>query len=163
PRCDQAGRPAPVRPEALRRGRQAPPQAPGTGPGAGRHAAARRRRLLRHQQRGAGPGPDAAGRQRRPEGVPRPHLAPPGPGGGGRVREAAAAGDKAQGAARLTEAEASFRKAVALAEAEPDAWVALVFFLAGTKQTEKADAALAEAKAKLPPDQVTLTLALCYE
>ena len=66
---------------------------------------------------------------------------------------------------RENDAEAAMRKAVDLARSEPDRWIALVQFLAQTKQMEKAEAALGDAiavlKEQLP--QGPLGLAQCCE
>jgi tetratricopeptide (TPR) repeat protein len=61
------------------------------------------------------------------------------------------------------EAEASLRRAVAIDERVPESWVALVQFLAGTGQADKAEAATKEAEQKLPPAPAPLALAQCYE
>jgi tetratricopeptide (TPR) repeat protein len=61
------------------------------------------------------------------------------------------------------EAEAAFRNAVKLAEQLPDAWLALVYFLAGTGQKDKALAAVEEAKQKVPAGEAPLMLASCWE
>src|SRR5262249_38171460 len=60
------------------------------------------------------------------------------------------------------EAEKALRQARALAETVPDTWAALVFFLAKT-DVAKAEAELAQARAKLPKDAVPMVLATCYE
>jgi tetratricopeptide (TPR) repeat protein len=60
-------------------------------------------------------------------------------------------------------AEARFRRAVALAETSPEAWLSLVQFLARTGQRENATREIAMARAKLPPDQAALFLAQCHE
>src|SRR5262249_26740803 len=61
------------------------------------------------------------------------------------------------------EVEAEFRKAVALAEKEPDAWVVLIQHLLNTNQKEKAAAEMQNAKAKIPADRVHLALAQCHQ
>ena len=61
------------------------------------------------------------------------------------------------------EAEASLRRALELADHVPETWVALVQFLAGTGQADKAEAAAREAEEKLPPAQAPLALAQCCE
>lgn len=60
-------------------------------------------------------------------------------------------------------AEASLRQATRLAEQVPDAWVALVHFLARTGQKERAEAALQQARIKLTGEFARLALAQCYE
>lgn len=61
------------------------------------------------------------------------------------------------------EAESELRRAVELAEHAVVPWVALVRYLASTEQTEKAEAAIQEARLKLPPDEAPRALALCFE
>jgi tetratricopeptide (TPR) repeat protein len=60
------------------------------------------------------------------------------------------------------EAEKALREARTLAEAVPDTWAALVFFLAKT-DVKKAEAEMAQARAKLPKEAVPIVLATCYE
>lgn len=60
-------------------------------------------------------------------------------------------------------AEASFRRAVALAGNVADVWVALTQFLVGSGQPEKAEAAIRQAEQNLPMDQCRLALAQCHE
>jgi tetratricopeptide (TPR) repeat protein len=64
---------------------------------------------------------------------------------------------------RRIEAEQSFRRATELAGHAPDAWTALVGFLAGIEQSEAAEAVIAEAARVLPAESVKLTLAECEE
>ncbi len=64
---------------------------------------------------------------------------------------------------RGAEAEPVLRRAVELAGNVPDAWVALIQYLARTGQQEKAEAALREARDKLRREQAPLALAQCYE
>lgn len=66
-------------------------------------------------------------------------------------------------AGRQKEAEAGFRRAVAVTEKTPDAWVALVGFLARTDQKAKAEEAVREAAKKLPKEKAPLALGQCYE
>lgn len=66
-------------------------------------------------------------------------------------------------AKKPAEAEAELRRAVAMAGGEPEVWMALVQFLAGTDQKLAAEQTIEEARQKLPPDQVTLTLARCFD
>lgn len=60
-------------------------------------------------------------------------------------------------------AEATLRRAVALANDSPKAWLALVLYLAGTGQTTSAEEAIRKAEQALPREQSTLVLAQCYE
>jgi len=60
-------------------------------------------------------------------------------------------------------AEREFRRAVELADTEPEAWAALIFHLARTGQKKEAEGALLQARQKLLPDQGALTLAQCYQ
>jgi tetratricopeptide (TPR) repeat protein len=64
-------------------------------------------------------------------------------------------------AGRTGDAEAAFRKAVALAPADADNWVALIQLLARGNKA-KAEEALREARAKLPAKGAELALAQCY-
>ena len=61
------------------------------------------------------------------------------------------------------EAEAAFRQAVALDSKAPEAWAALVTFLAGTDQKQQAEAETEKARLALPADKAPLALAACYE
>jgi len=61
------------------------------------------------------------------------------------------------------QAEPALRRAVALAEAAPEAWAALVLHLARSGQREKAAAALKEAETKLTREQEALALPACHE
>jgi tetratricopeptide (TPR) repeat protein len=61
------------------------------------------------------------------------------------------------------EAGADLRRAVELAPEQPDAWLALVQFLARTGRADEARAALKEAGARVPKDRATLTLAEGHE
>jgi len=58
--------------------------------------------------------------------------------------------------------EAPFRRAVALADAEPAAWVGYVQYLARTGERQKALEKTLEAERKLPKDKAPLALAQCY-
>jgi tetratricopeptide (TPR) repeat protein len=69
----------------------------------------------------------------------------------------------AQSQAHAAEAEKALRRALALAENEPATWFALVQFLTRTGKKKEAEALLAQAESKLPPDKSALTLAACYE
>ena len=61
------------------------------------------------------------------------------------------------------EAEAAFRQAVRLAAKEPDTWLALVDFLAGSNQRAKAMEVIGQAeRVELPADQRSLVLAQCW-
>ncbi|SIO61511.1 Tfp pilus assembly protein PilF [Singulisphaera sp. GP187] len=59
-------------------------------------------------------------------------------------------------------AEAALRRGLELADSVPETWIAWVEYLSRTDQKALAEAAIARAKSKLPPDQAPLTLALCY-
>lgn len=61
------------------------------------------------------------------------------------------------------EAEAELRQAVALADSSPAVWVDLIQFLARTGQMPKAEAAIVEARGKIPAAQAPRALAQCYE
>src|SRR5262249_5610443 len=65
-------------------------------------------------------------------------------------------------AGRPQEAETAFRRARELAEGDPEAWAALVLFLANT-DAKRAEAELAEAERRPPPGKASLALAPCYE
>jgi tetratricopeptide (TPR) repeat protein len=60
-------------------------------------------------------------------------------------------------------AEETLRAAVRRAETVADPWVALVRFLAATRQTAKAEAVFQETQRRLPPDPAPLALAACEE
>lgn len=64
---------------------------------------------------------------------------------------------------RDEESEAKFRYAIELAPDTPDVWIGYVGFLARSGQEAKAQQVIAEAEKRLPPDQVALTLASCFE
>jgi cellulose synthase operon protein C len=64
--------------------------------------------------------------------------------------------------AEKDQAEPMLRRAVQLGETVPDTWVALIRYLASSGQKEKAETALADARAKLPREQA-VALASCYE
>jgi tetratricopeptide (TPR) repeat protein len=66
-------------------------------------------------------------------------------------------------AGKRTEAEASFRAAVRMAPAAPDAWTALVLYLVRVGEKAKAEAAVGQAELALPRDQAAVPLAQCYE
>jgi cellulose synthase operon protein C len=61
------------------------------------------------------------------------------------------------------DAEAELLKAVDLSKTDPDRWVALVEFMVIIKQPEKAEKAIREAQANLPPLLAPLALARCCE
>jgi Tfp pilus assembly protein PilF len=65
--------------------------------------------------------------------------------------------------ARPAEAEKAFRQAVALKGDAPDTWVALVLFLAGTKQTAEAKTAFQEAQRTLGTALTPLLRGICWE
>lgn len=60
-------------------------------------------------------------------------------------------------------AEAAFRRAVAVAQDAPEAWTALIAYLAGTNQAEAAEKALRDAQNALPGDRAAIVLAQGYE
>src|SRR5262249_7580638 len=64
---------------------------------------------------------------------------------------------------RNDEAEKQLREGIALADDAPDPWVALVQFLARTKQQDRAEAVLREARSKVAPERQVLALAQCCE
>jgi tetratricopeptide (TPR) repeat protein len=66
-------------------------------------------------------------------------------------------------AGRAAAAEAAYRRAAELGGRIPDAWVALVGFLARTGQADKAEAVLAGLPKRLAPGQLALAQARCYE
>lgn len=63
----------------------------------------------------------------------------------------------------LEAAEDAFRRAIDLQPTAPGAWVALIQFYARTEGTQKAQAAIADARARLPEDDAPLAMAQCYE
>lgn len=72
------------------------------------------------------------------------------------------AGKAEQAGANRREAEGAFRKAVALGPDRPEGWLALVSYLAETKQADAARKAIEEAGRSLKPADAPLTLAQCY-
>ncbi|MEI8016971.1 MAG: tetratricopeptide repeat protein [Schlesneria sp.] len=60
-------------------------------------------------------------------------------------------------------AEEQYRSAMVANPGEPDLWVGLVQTLARSKQPEKAEAAIEEAKLAISEDKVALTVGQCYE
>jgi tetratricopeptide (TPR) repeat protein len=60
-------------------------------------------------------------------------------------------------------AEKHLRQAVALAERSPETWVALVQYLAAAGKKKESEAALDEAKGKVPAELLPPMLAPCYE
>lgn len=64
---------------------------------------------------------------------------------------------------RNDEAEGHLRQAVTLAEGRPEPWVALIQYLARVGQAEKAEAALADARARIEEGVRAVALAQCYE
>ena len=64
---------------------------------------------------------------------------------------------------RPADAEVELRQAVDYAKSDPDRWIALVMFMAITKQPEKAEKAVSEAQQNLPKSQAALALARCCE
>ena len=78
------------------------------------------------------------------------------------ARKADAEGKKPEAEQARHDAERAFRRAVALAGDQPEVWVSLVGFLAGTSQAEAAAAAVAEAQATLPKGRAPLALAQCH-
>lgn len=63
----------------------------------------------------------------------------------------------------LAEAEQAIRKSIELAENVPETWVAFVLLLRQADKLSEVDAAIAEAKNKIPEDLLPLALAQCYE
>src|SRR5262249_32299943 len=61
------------------------------------------------------------------------------------------------------EAGNRFRRAIALADTEPEPYVAFVQFLAARGRGQEGIAVANEAKKKLSPDKAPLALAQCYE
>jgi cellulose synthase operon protein C len=61
------------------------------------------------------------------------------------------------------DAEKAFREAVALEPKAPEAWAALVTFLAGTEQKKEAEAQIDKASRALPAEKAPLALVVCYE
>ncbi|HZU37985.1 MAG TPA: tetratricopeptide repeat protein, partial [Gemmataceae bacterium] len=66
-------------------------------------------------------------------------------------------------AGRTADAEKAFRQAVVLAPDKGETHIVLVTFYAGTKQRDKARAAIRHAEDVLPPPAAPLVLARCYE
>jgi tetratricopeptide (TPR) repeat protein len=64
---------------------------------------------------------------------------------------------------QTAQAEAELRKAIELAPAAAETWVALVRLLVFSDQRAAAEKVLAEATAKLPPDKLHLALGQCQE
>lgn len=64
---------------------------------------------------------------------------------------------------RRAEAEAPLRRAIELAPDIPEPWLALVAHQVRSGKPKEAEATIELARAKLPPRQAALTLALCYE
>ena len=60
-------------------------------------------------------------------------------------------------------AEEQYRSAMVANPGEPDLWIGLVQTLARSKQPEKAEAAIEEAKLAIPEDKLALTIGQCYE
>ena len=66
-------------------------------------------------------------------------------------------------AGKVNEAERALRAAVQLDQTRPGPWIALVNFLAQTRQNEQAQIAIREAAKHLTPHQAPLALARCFE
>jgi tetratricopeptide (TPR) repeat protein len=64
---------------------------------------------------------------------------------------------------RRDEAEATFRRALGLADSDPTIWQMLVLYLASTGQKDKTEVTLREARAKLTPVQASLLTAQAHE
>ena len=64
---------------------------------------------------------------------------------------------------RQADAETEIRQAVELSKTDPDRWITLVQFMVVTKQLAKAEKAIKDAEAVMPPDQAPLALAQCCE
>ncbi|AGA26775.1 tetratricopeptide repeat protein [Singulisphaera acidiphila] len=65
-------------------------------------------------------------------------------------------------AGERVKAEASFRRALELADTVPETWIAWVEYLSKSDRKEQAEAAIRQAESKLPPERVPLALALCF-
>ena len=65
--------------------------------------------------------------------------------------------------AYFKEAEKYLRRAIELAPQNSSLWIDLVVLMAEAGQTREVSDVLSEAKNKLPPDEVALTLAQCYQ
>lgn len=63
----------------------------------------------------------------------------------------------------LAEAEEAFVRATEVAGDIADTWVALIRFYTETNQLDKAEAAVARAEEKIPPENAAIALAQCYE
>jgi tetratricopeptide (TPR) repeat protein len=61
------------------------------------------------------------------------------------------------------DAEKAFRKAIALDEKKPDAWIALVQALVNRRARDRAAEAVRDAERKLPEKEAPLALAACYQ
>ncbi len=79
------------------------------------------------------------------------------------AREAVAQRNSTETLKRYEEAEKALRKAAELGGENAVPWVALVEFLANTKQRDKAAKVLEQVKARVPAGQADLALAQCYE
>ena len=60
-------------------------------------------------------------------------------------------------------AEEQFRKAIAATPGDPDSWIGLVQTLTRSKQADKAEVAIDEAKLAIAEDKSALAIAQCYE
>ena len=63
----------------------------------------------------------------------------------------------------LSEAEKAFKKALEIDPKSDIAWVSMIQFYGQTGQIQKAEDAIAQAKAALPPEKVASAIAQCYE
>ncbi|MBL8797680.1 MAG: tetratricopeptide repeat protein [Planctomycetia bacterium] len=66
-------------------------------------------------------------------------------------------------AGRPADAEAAFRRACELAEQQPEPWLVLIVFLAGTEQKTRAEEIIGKLREKTKAEQRSLALALAYE
>jgi cellulose synthase operon protein C len=64
---------------------------------------------------------------------------------------------------KYEQAEAQFRVALAANPGDPDLWIELVQTLTRSKQPEKIDAAIGEAKLAIPAEKSALAIGQCYE
>ena len=81
------------------------------------------------------------------------------------IRQTGAKNDPEATGKMTAEATQAFQRAVELSDKNPETWLPLVQFLCVTGQTERAKAAIAEARKKLPADapQTPFTMGQCHE
>ncbi|MCE5266389.1 MAG: tetratricopeptide repeat protein [Planctomycetaceae bacterium] len=78
-------------------------------------------------------------------------------------QKAKADGEKKRAEDLFAEAQKAVRRAVELEPKLPNTWITLVQFLTTTGQPEKAEKAVEDARQKLPPKELHLALAQCYQ